>query len=224
MFINDTLDSLKQAIVLYDLKDNKIMSNYLEVDASLTTDSRYITKDSLDVIALSAKKNKYGIIRINSDSVKSVLEFANESISNVDNYYIVNKSSGTYLVYDADGKALTSEFAEEIVSFNQQLDEVMTVNNKNKYTLFTAKGVKLTNKAYDRIDIYQKYIVGLSGKSLDVLNHIGKDYCSNCANIALYTTDYNEAYSIDDNKVTIYNGNAIVNEVSLTEGDGYGEE
>ena len=109
------------------------------------------------------------------------------------------------------------------MSYNDALDEVMTASKNNKYTLYTAKGVKLTNKSYDRIDIYQKYIVGLNGKTLDVLNHQGKEYCNTCTNISIYTTDYNEAYSIDDYKVTIYNGNAIVSEVSL-EGVNNGEE
>ena len=222
VFINDTLDSSKQAIILYDLKDNKVLSNYLEVDASIVDGSRSIAVSSINIVARSAKKDRYGMINISTDNVKSLLEFSNQSITKINDYYVVNKSSGTYLIYDMDGKALTSEFANEIVSYNQTLDIIMTVNN-NKYSLYKSNGNKITSKEYDRIDVFQKYLVGLSGKSMDVLNYAGEAYCSNCSNIALYTTEYNDAYDIDDSKVVIYNGSTVANQISF-EGDANGEE
>ncbi len=210
-FINDTLDSSKQSISLYDLKDNKTLSNYLEIDALLPSDSRFIIANSLNVIALSAKKNKYGMIIVGSESVKSAIEFTNNEIKSLNGFYSVNKSSGTYQVYDKEGNSLTSEFANEIVSYDPNLKTVMTINNE-KYRLYNSTGKELTNKAYERIDCYQNYIVALDAKKLDIIDYNGNIIAND---IELYTDDYNNAYSIDSDKVLIYNGNLVANEVSL---------
>ena len=213
VFINDTLDSSKQAIILYDLKDNKTLSNYLEIEAILPDENRFITTDSLNVIALSSKKNKYGMIVIGKDSVKSILEFSNNGISVLNGYYSVNKSSGTYQIYDKKGNSLTSEFANEIISYDDILNVVM-VTIKDKYKLYSSNGKELTNKNYERIDCYQHYFVTIDAKKLDVHDYSGNAIVTN---IELYTDDYNNAYSIDDDKITIYNGNAVANEVPFNE-------
>ena len=209
VFINDTLDNTKQSISLYDLKDNKVLSNYLEVDASYHDDSRFITTEAFYVIAKSAKKDKYGMIMVGTNSVKSVFDFSNNSITALEEYYCVNKSSGTFQVFDKTGTSLTSEFANEIISYDANLKLVMTSEDgKNK--LYTANGKSLTTKGYDRIDAYQNYIVAIDSKKLDVINYDGKIVAEG---IDLYTTDYNNAYSIDNLKISVYNGTTIVNEV-----------
>ena len=53
---------------------------------------------------------------------------------------------------------------------------------------------------------------------MDIMNYDGTKYCDKCLDIDLFTNDYNKGYKIEDDKVIIYNGESIVEEI-LFEGE-----
>ena len=215
-FINDTLDSSNPSIYLYDLKESKGLGNYLAVETNIKDNTMFYTTSDLNIIALSAKKNKYGIIKIGNDSVKKIVEFENNKITVNEDYYFVNKSSGTYSVYDNNGKSLTSEFANEITDYDQTRDLVMTTSN-NKFKLFKSSGKEITSKFYEHIDLYKDYIVAIDSMKLDVIDYEGKSYCTKCKDVKIYNSDYQTAYNIDNEKLIIYNNDTALEPIMFKE-------
>ena len=76
---------------------------------------------------------------------------------------------------------------------------------------------KITKKFYNNIDVYSSYIVGIDGKKLDVLKYDGSVYCDTCKDITIYNTDYDSAYNIDSEKITIYKGTEALDPIYFKE-------
>ena len=219
VFINDTLSKTNPAIVLYDLQQNKELANYLKIDTGINSENRLYDADSSTIIALSSRSNKYGMITIGRSNVTKPLEFEFESVRRwASNQVLVKKSNGTYSIYNYNGEPITGEFGYEITHFDSAKRLVEVKNNK-KIKLFNIEGDAISDKWYEVISTdSDDYILGFNKQKMDIMNYDGTKYCDKCLDIDLFTNDYNKGYKIEDDKVIIYNGESIVEEI-LFEGE-----
>lgn len=221
VFINDVLDTTKQSIILYDIVDKKTKSTYLSVDAGIYSNASSLTfydTDNLNVIAVSAKKGKYGMISITKDDVTSFLEFSNNKIEKIGDYYLVNKASGTYALLDSTKNFITKEYSYKIEKYFKNYVKVV---DNNKYRLFNFEGDEITNDAYDYIAMYNDNYATIKDNKLTVYNY-NKEIL--IKDLEIKIADYNNAYSIDNAGVTIYNADKTFEKFNFVTEEVNGEE
>lgn len=202
VFINDTLNKESSSIVLYDLLENKTKSNYLSVDAGIYNNNSSLSfydTENLNIIAVSAKKNKYGMINITKDNVTSFIEFTNNKIERMGNYYLVNKSSGTYSLIDNTQKYVTGDYSYKIVRYFKNYVKVL---DNNKYRVFDFEEHIITTDAYDYIAMYEDNYAAIKDNKISVIKYNGEVLIKD---VDLKMTDYENAYSVDSAGITIYN-------------------
>ncbi|MBQ4584353.1 MAG: hypothetical protein IJA94_05655 [Bacilli bacterium] len=221
VFVNDVLDTSKQSIVLYDLVEKETKSTYLSVDAGIYSGVLSLTfydTDNLNIIALSAKKNKYGMITITKDNVTAFLEFSNNKIERLGDYYLVNRSSGTYALLDNTKNFITKDYSYKIVNYYKNYVKVI---DNNKYRLFGFDGKEITNESYDYIELFADNYVAIKDNKLLVSTY---DNVILIKDVELKITDYDNAYSIDNDGVTIYNADKTFEKFLYIKEEANGEE
>ena len=216
VFVNDVLDANTKSIVLYDLVDKKAKSTYLSVDAGIYTNNNQLSfydTNNLNVISISAKKNKYGIISISKSDVTSMLDFSSNKIERLQDYFLVNRSSGTYYLMDENKNAITKEYSYKIVDLFKNY--VKVIDNDNKYRVFDFNGNEITNGSYDYIALHPNYIAAIKSNKLTVYNY---DKIVFVKDIELKIADYENAYSIDEGQETviIYNPDNTYEKIFMT--------
>lgn len=191
VFIKDTKEENAKGFVLYDLKEQKVISTVYDVLTSYGYDNEIIVKN---------EESKYGLIKITSDEVKTLIPMTYDELHIIPNqeevqFVSVRKDNNSY-VSNSENKPLTKAFNETIVNANSKY--VVTKNNQGKYHVYdyNAKEVSPSDD--------QDYIVLLD----DILLSVRKN--------KLYVLDYeNNFYSMKDielknteyNKLEIYNDN-----------------
>ena len=221
VFIKDVLDITNNSIVLYDLVDKKTLSTYLSVDAGIYTGKLSLTfydTEKLNIMALSAKKNKYGMISITKEGVYSLLDFSNAKIEKLKDYYLINRSSGTYALMDSNKNFITKEYSYKIVDYYKNF--VKTIDN-TKFRLFDFLGNEITNESYDYIALYENNYVAIKDNKLTVSSY---DKTVLIKDVELKLKDYDNAYAIDSSGVTIYKEDKTYDRILFVKEENNGEE
>ncbi len=120
IFVNDSLDKNTANIILYDLKENKVLGSYLSIDAGIYDGSStlsFVTNSNLSVIGKSSRKNKYGVISITKDNVLGILDMKYDLIERIGDYFQVKNTGETYQLYDNSGEKVTEQFGNKIVNY-----------------------------------------------------------------------------------------------------------
>ena len=116
VFIYDNISDTDAKIYLYDLKTKKVKGTYsslefisseeLNDDVKLldTTTSYFIAKSGV-----GSNIGNYGVIEIDSSTVKGKVEFKYKDIKYSNKYYLMI-SDKSYVIYDADFKKISNEF------------------------------------------------------------------------------------------------------------------
>ncbi len=133
VFILDSMDSKNVTVILYDLKDNKTLTKYAEVDAGAYTKEKKITfVDTEETLVMAKNKNdKYGVIKIGKDTVKGNIGFNYDSMEKLRDYYMAGKSSGTYMLLDKNGENVSGEVKGKIVDYKGNY--LKLIDNASKY-------------------------------------------------------------------------------------------
>jgi len=166
-FISDTNNPDNANIVLYDLKENTSKSKYRSVDAGTYTRSNeltFVNANNSYVIAEN-KNGKFGIIRMNTNTVEGVKEFDFHHIERIGLYYIIQNSSG-YAIMDHNGNIITSFVTNKIRNFD--LDAGYMVTKDSKYHLYTIKGESLTPSGFDYISLHNNYFGAVTNNTLNI--------------------------------------------------------
>lgn len=191
IFINDSLDQNNKTIVLYDLKNNKALSRYANVNIDLDINENKITfvsNNDLYIIAEN-RKNEYGVIKF-EDEVKSIIPFEYKSIEKLKNYFRVEKTNGTYLLLDNIGsKVTTKEIGNKIVDYRGKY--LKTENN----SVYDFEGnEKGSNFRY--VELYDTYFVVInSDNKLDIREYESEFKLPNPIEVG-DTTDYSNAFEV----------------------------
>ena len=236
-FIYDAPDLANETnteIKFYDLKDNKSLGTYLEIDNNANENLKDLTyvNGNATIIA-KLKSNRMGLIEINSDgaSVNQNFKFVHEQIERAGKDYIV-KQDGKYKIVYEGGNYTSAEFDGKIMNY---ANSYVIVKIDNKVHLYNGDGsIHKIKDAFDYIDISNKNVFGaVSNNKLYIYDYDGNKI--NTDDITLHTNTYynsnNVAFKLtsDDKEVTVKvydkDGNVTSTiKLSLTKDNKEGEE
>ena len=156
VFITDTSrPNANDNIILYDLKNNKKLATYKEVDARVYSDDLSISfiETAGTLVLAKNTSDSYGIINIGTSNVSGVIAFkqdngdTNVSVSMLGENYLFKRSNGTYHLYNPDGDEITKniETKNEIVDYK---GNYILVNNNKEYTIYSLDGPVIKSSKY----------------------------------------------------------------------------
>ena len=175
---SDIADDSNKEIKFYDLKDNKVLGTYADVDANINENNKefsYVNTNYATIIA-KLKSNKMGLIEITNDgaSVNQNFKFVHERIERAQDNYIVKLESGKWQVVYEKGKYSSVEFPGRIMNYDNKY--VVIKQNDNKVVLYTSEGQQFdkVKDAFDYIDISNKYVfAAVSNNKLRIYDYEG---------------------------------------------------
>ena len=171
-FIEDTLDTSKPTITLYDLKDKKTLSKYSSVDAgNYTTEPNltFIETEEAYVMA-SNKSNKYGVIKISKDRVSSAIHFEYNKIEKIKEYFMATGNADNYMLIDSKGEIITDKLGRKIVDYNGE--HLKTMDSSGRYYVSDFKGYSFDSTGYLDITLGSDfYAVVTSNYNLDLAKY-----------------------------------------------------
>ncbi len=160
-------------INLVDLTDEKVMGTYNSIntysDANVV-DPSIVNTESTFVIAKN-KSNKYGMLKISSNSVSSVYNFDYQKLEKLNQNILAKKDNKTFLL-DYNGNKITFDFPGQIRNYNKERIKVLS---NSKYYIYDFGGNLLFEDGYKYVELYDDF-VGL----VDDANHLSvTDYDGN---------------------------------------------
>ena len=192
VFIIDSLDKNNKTIMLYDLKNNKTLSRYANVDLGVEVKENkitFISNNNLYVIAEN-KSNKYGVIKV-EDDVKSVIPFNYKNISKLKDYFMAETSGNTYLLINNTGNKESEEFGSKIVDYSGKY--LKTEDNK----VYGFDRTEISKEEFLYIELKDDYYVVINkDKKLDIKKYNDTSFkLRNPIDIG-DTTDYSNAFEV----------------------------
>ena len=169
-------------IVLYDLKDTKTLATYSEVDTSTYNGSSddVIISDAITIPYIAKSKNSghFGVAKISSEGVTSVIGFSHTSIKRLGDYYVV-EGDNSYSLYNLNGEEKTSKVPARIVDYNGKHLKAL---KDDQYYVYDFDGKKVReNEAYTYAEIYNDYYAGIVQNTVHVYDYEGNDYVDGLA-------------------------------------------
>ena len=157
VFINDTVTT--PSIYLYDLSLNKKLGPYQMIETSGLIGLNFDSKSTEGAYVI-AKNNKdqYGLLRVNASSVDIVLNFEYSELEKSGDYYVAKKSNGKYVIIGKDGKEISKEVPDRIMSYNEKY---IAAKSSLGYKLYDIEGKEVDSKPYTYIRLDKKYYVAI---------------------------------------------------------------
>lgn len=216
VFITDTIDKKKSNVVLYDLKNSRVLSKYESVDTGSYTKSEDITFKNTDNTLILAKNTsgKYGMIKISSREVKSAITFKYDSLENFRDYYLASSTTARdtrYWLLDETGKEITKDCEYKIVDYHGNY--LVTVNN-NKYYVYDFLGNRIDDSTgYNHIVLYDDYYAVINANNKLDIHEYSRPFKLESP-IDIGTSNYNNAFTIEKKstggyRIKISKNNAI---------------
>ena len=160
VFIADTkTPNTNDNIILYDLKQNKKLATYKNVDASFENNENLIEFLSTAGTLIIAKNtsDSYGVINILSNSVDGVIPFkdkdtntTNESIKIINGFYIIKRSDKTNHIYDTKGNEITKNMSIKSDIESYESDHILVKTENGKFIVYDMNG-KVVSSEYNYI-------------------------------------------------------------------------
>ena len=174
VFLKDGSDTLK----LYDILENKTTNEYKSL--------KYYETLGSDYVILKNNDNKYGLVEITSNEIKTIIDFTYDnltSLSKKDNILIAKKNNKSYLI-NLNNKVLTKSTSKDIYDYN---DKYLVLKDNNSYSLTD----------YNNETIYENYnYIGL----------VNDTYVSLVSDGYVYIRDY-EKNKYNEVGFNLYNSN-----------------
>lgn len=169
-FIRDTQEgSSNNVIVLYDMKGEKNLVRYQEVDTGKSSNTISFIDASDDLVFAKNMDGNYGAIKIGADGPTLVISFADTTkISEFSNdRLLVKRTSGDNL-YDKKG-TLLAKSSFNIIEFE---NNYLVVKNKGYliYKMNNAESGTILTDELDYLKMYSTFIVGIKNRKLNVYN------------------------------------------------------
>lgn len=160
-------------INLVDLVNEKVLGTYSSIntysDANQT--EPYILNTNEQFVIAKNKNNKYGLLKINNNSITSIYNFDYDKLEKL-NQNILARKDNKYFLLDYNGNKITSEFSGPIRNYT---GEYLKIINDNKYYVYDFAGNLIFEDGYKYVELYDTY-VGL----VDDANHLSvTDYKAN---------------------------------------------
>lgn len=161
-------------IVLYDLKQGSDIANYHSVDTSSYTQTNEITfVSSIEIpfVAESKSSSKYGVAKITSEGVSSVIDFKYDSMKMLGNYYVAEKD-GKYILIKQNGEEVGNfhEKTSPIVDYHKNY--VKTLKDNMYYVHSFTESI--SNNAYNYIELYDDYYAAVLNGYVSIFDYNNK--------------------------------------------------
>lgn len=160
IFIADTKSpNTNDNIILYDLKQNKKLATYKNVDASFENEENNISFINTAGTLVVAKNtsDSYGLINILANEVDGVIPFkdkdtntTNESIKIINGFYIIKRSDKTNHIYDTKGNELTKNMSIKSDIESYESEHILVKTENGKYIVYDMDG-KVVSREYNYI-------------------------------------------------------------------------
>ena len=115
VFISDNSSIAdKKNITLYSLNEKKNKATYTEINfintGNVGTNINHYYTEGLYVIAKSASKNSYGVIKLENSAAKNIIAFSYKSITNNNGYYVLENNDGKFSIWNNYFSKISDEF------------------------------------------------------------------------------------------------------------------
>lgn len=132
VFITDNSSIAENKVInLYSIKEKKTKATYTSIEMLNSGEigsniAQYYTDGSF-ILAKSASKNSFGVIKLESSKATNVVSFNYKEIKPQSNYYILQNNDNKYSIYDKNFNKISNEF-----DYVQLLDKhYVGINGKN---------------------------------------------------------------------------------------------
>lgn len=185
VFIYDTATlNVNVNISLYDLSSSSTLASYTSVDVlGLSSYDDFVDDSALYILAKNTD-GELGMIMASTTKVSGVISFDYESISTLDEYYILTDFDGNNFIYDSTGKCTNanSEIQNDIIYYDGTYIKVSVSSGEQLYSL----AGQIVSDAYSSIVIGNTmYMATNADKSIEIYKFGDMD-----------TNYFNEEYSL----------------------------
>ena len=173
VFINDSkTPNENNNIIMYDLKNNKKLATYKEVDTGYYKNDQVVNfVETAGTIALAKNtSDSYGLINITSSSVNGLVAFKDKdtNATNVTAYdlngnILMKRSDGTYHLYEPSGEEITEniETKNEIVDYKK---DYILVKSGDNYLIYNLNGSIISDE-FKYIAMEDTYYITVDGNN-----------------------------------------------------------
>lgn len=164
IFLNDNPDLVNDSnktIVLYDMQKNNTISKYNAVNTYSYTGLNEISFKSISNLQVVAKNKseKFGVIKLESDSVIAHIPFKYTALEKIGEYYSADDGNGNILLSINNTTPLfQNPIVGKIRNYN---DDYVTVLKDNLYYVFSHDGNKINENGYTYIALYSNFFAAV---------------------------------------------------------------
>lgn len=195
------VDGEEETVKLYDILEQKSINEYTLLK----------TFDDSNQVIVKDKNNKYGLLEITSNEIKTIIEPSYEYMGIIPNKnkIIVKTTKASYLI-DKNNKYLTKQLKGDIIDYN---DTYVLVKNNNTYEVVDYNNQSLiTNEGYIKL-INEDYVGLVIDNNLYIRGYGNNKY--NEVGYRLYNDNY---YGLNTyNKEGIQKSSSYAFKVSVNE-------
>ena len=183
VFVYDNMKRENGNIALYDINKEKVLDTY------------NLVKEVKDNKVIYKKDSKYGLIEVNDNEVKDVIQNSYDYMGYIEdtNALVVSNNSNYYLI-GFDGIELTKSVPGAIKTFD---DNKLSVKVGSSYYVYGYDGKMIVDKAYDYIRFVDNYSIAADGKKLYVYDKDGSPM--NMDGVRISSNSYNTKLIFNDN-------------------------
>lgn len=199
VFIQDEqTGSSSKNIVFYDLKMDKVLSNYTEVDAGYYNKNGFVNMASSDNAIIIARKPNGTVLafKITSSGVETIIKsnYNATEIKYLNEYFLAKYNDGTYHLFKTDGTEITKNIStiNEIVNY---YNNYIVVKNNDKYQIYNIETGQIISDELNYVGLSGTYYVGIINKKLNVYNYNSKNKLL-CKDLDIEGDDYPNLYTI----------------------------
>ncbi len=191
VFVFDNKNENDEIIKLYDMKNNEVKEEFLQVKAYDFID---------DVVILKNMDSKYGLVTFDFDDVTTTIPYEYDKLGilndDEDLERVIAKKDGSYYVINKNNELLSNAMAEAIVDANK--DHLKIKDALGNYQVFDYHGKEIGSGDY--ATLLNDYVIFVRDLQLFVTDY--EKHPMNLDGIAIKNDHYNPIAYYKNNKLT----------------------
>lgn len=183
VFIYDDETKEKGNVILYDLKEKKVVDTYT------------LVKEVRNKMIIVKKDNLYHLIDLSNNKVSDVIDKEYDYMGYIlDTQYLVVSNNNNYSLIDFSGSDVSKSLPGRIMNFDEKK---ISVKVSDKCYVYNYDGDLLVNDGYDYIRFVNNYAIGVDNKKLYIYDNDGSPM--NKEGIRITSNNYNTKLIFNDN-------------------------
>ena len=189
VFVFDNKSENDEIVKLYDIKENEVKEEFLQVKAYDFIE---------DAVILKNMDSKYGLVTFTSEEVKETIPYQYDKLGILSDdknlERLVAKKDGSFYLINQNNEVLTNAMAEMIVGANKKH---LKTKNANVYTVFDYQGKEVGKGDYALL--LDDYVIFARDMQLFVTDY--EKHPMNLDGIAIKNNTYNPIATYKNNKL-----------------------